>query len=430
MTFQSQRLPHMKNKILHTCTAAFCLALLIQLGLYQAGLRPDLFLYADMAVYFYRGMRFAQGLNLLSKTDLFFPPAISVFYAPFFLFFSKIAAMRAIWFAQACLLASAPTLTALLSLTLFPTREREAQLIAILAAIFFPALVFSGFFLTEPLFIFLLLLALLQLARAWKTKNTISNWFLAGLLSGLAFVVRSHGGGILLAGGFAAFKSHKRLAHLTALMLGFFLILSGQFALNSKIAGEPALYVSTNDAFNIYLGQSRLRGTGCVDPKTGHSAFFFNNNSSFESNFEETQIVECSMEDRPYFFKRSWDLWQENPARQILHSLKNLQELFALAPEWPLRNAPRFYGADRLAQTLVLFFISLPALHSIVVAFRHRKNLDETIFLLLPVVTLFGLIALASGQSRYFLPFRYLLIVFAAPVLCRWYDWFRSDQSE
>jgi len=262
------------------------------------------------------------------------------------------------------------------------------------------------------------MLGLFLFARAFNGAQTRLSLFLSGLTLGTATLIKAQGICafaplplvLLFLPQARAFRSH--LFHLC---LGFAIPVLLQLAINSAHLGRAVFFLSANDAFNLYLGQSRREAVGCFDKSSGYFYIFHNNNAGLDYRFLAPEILPVSILDREYFRKKTAELWRSDPMLQLIRSLQNTVELFEINPRWPLRNIPQFARADLIFQYLFFLFAVLPAFITCAAHLNSRCLEPYVVCAVVPVLAVGAVSFFCSGQPRYLLPFSYSFILLAVP---------------
>ncbi len=369
-------------------------------------LSPSEHLESDMRGYVERAIALHAGTPAMDF-ERFYPPGTSLAYAAVMLFFGPrqislniITALQALGLVWAMLMAGR---TARIIWRL-PNLEIATIL---LLSLFWPLAALGSFFLSEPLFCALYFTAQ-QLAVSAVLKGATSRkLFLSGFLYGLSALVRPQG--VLgLVATVAILVWYRRAAKLRSLLLGVAIPIALLVTYNSARFGVISLQISANDAFNIYLGQSRRAAVGCVSPSDGTFYVFHNNNASRLVDFYPLELLSCSMTDRKFFFDRAAALWSHSWTKQLAASMQNLYELFTVRPGWPIAAyEPQYSGFDQFFQTFGLVAMVCPALLLMLGVLSPTRTASAPGLGLLgiPIALFFLTTAASSGQPRYLLPY-------------------------
>jgi 4-amino-4-deoxy-L-arabinose transferase-like glycosyltransferase len=373
-------------------------------------------LYSDMLGYVERAERLAAGGPML-PFDRFYPPGTHYLNAAFFYFFGSLSALKLIVGAQILMLSLANVLAGYAAIELFGRRS-WGYAVMLACTLYWPFSAQSSFFMAEPALMFFLMLGFFLFAKAIMHDPDSRLLFFSALAFGLGALVKSQAVlaffTSLLALLFFWRREHSMRCFLL-LCAGFSLPVAVQFGINTYQSGTLSLYLSANDAFNTYLGQTRHEAVGCFDQKQNYFYVFHNNNAGLGYRFLPPRILPVSILDRAYFRKETLELWKIDPGQQLTRSLENMFELFDLNPRWPLRNIQLFSTLDQVFQWLLLLFVTIPALSTVAGAVLYRRYSFQSFLLISPICGM-GLVAAAStGQPRYLLPFTYCYFLLAAP---------------
>jgi 4-amino-4-deoxy-L-arabinose transferase-like glycosyltransferase len=217
---------------------------------------PTYYLVSDMAIYRERAIRMLDGPT--DVWDAFTPPGYPAFVALLFAIFGRDDGVVAL--AQAALGAGAVVLAYLAARRL--GASPVAALVAFAMLAFYPPLVlYTGFFLTETLFSFLLALAFVLFASAAASRRDVLA-AAAGLAFACGAAVRPN---LLLAIPLLALvvfvrRDDPRLRRAAAIALVAAIpVLAAASIRASRLAGRPVL-VATNGGVNFYLAHTDARG--------------------------------------------------------------------------------------------------------------------------------------------------------------------------
>ena len=382
-------------------------------------LTPNVHLESDMRGYVERALALVRGTPPVGF-ERFYPPGTSIFYAGMMgLFGPREIALNVIVLLQAGFLIWSAVVAGRTARLLWRSPRAEILTLTLLA-LFWPLATLGSFFLSEPLFCALFFTAQWLVVEAvLRPARGRARLVLAGALYGASALVRGQGLFGLL-GSLLSILLYKRSAKDGArLLLGATVPLLFLVAFNAQRYGTPTVQIAANDAFNIYLGQSRRAAVSCVNPADGSYYVFHNNNASELNSFLPLELLVCEITDRSFFFERTAALWRRDPLRQLQVSALNLYELFTLRPGWPLvAYEPRFAAIDYFFQLLGLLCFVLPAsllLTGVVVPKATLPGMRSLIGL--PLLLFLLSVALSTGQPRYLLPHYYTLIPVAVGLI-------------
>ncbi len=370
--------------------------------------------------YMERAQRLAAG-GPFYPFDTFYPPGAHYVFSLFYLLFGSELAPNALTYFQPALLAAANVLASLNALLLFQSIP-IALLVGIACSLYWPFAALGSFFMAEPIFIFLLqcgfLLSLLGIRDQGSRKTfRLIAFSLSGVALGFATLCKSQGTTFFLTIALALFlfRSLRPLRIYVLPFAIFFIVpLALQGWVNSQILRKPVYAYAANDAFNMYLGQSKREAVGCLDRNAGTFYYFFNNNSAFDNRLLPPITLPVSILDRQVFFQRTLELWKVDPMLQIIRGLRSVRELFMLEPRWPLRNDPRLAPVDLVFQLLRWIIIFIPALFGIALSMANRSLRLHAWLLGFPLLLMAAIAFISQGEPRYLIPFEFNFFLFAA----------------
>ncbi len=386
---------------------------------------------SDMRGYVERAWRLAVA-DPFTNYDTFFPPGTHFVFAILFRILGFAKGMRALVVIQAAMLAAANGMLGLTAAHLFRS-WKSAALVTLFASLNLSFVFLSSFFMSEPLFILVFLLAQYFFIRAVQYRGAHFRFFVLGYLLAVGFLIR--GQAICLAVPIGLFFVSKRgwpfWSFLPAMVVGFLPLIVLQIALNSSITGKFSPFLSSNDGWALYMAQSRHEAVGCLDVKGGYFYYFCNNNSFFESRFLPPVTLPTAVTDVEYFRNKTKELWRNDPLLQVIRGLKSVTELFTFEPRWPARNVMRLQKYDIACEWLLFVFGTVPAVFALVTAVRRGSYRWEAFFLVSPILMVAFMSFFYSGQPRYLVPFQYNWFLLAVPAYTRFAALFRtSDNSK
>ncbi len=382
-------------------------------------------IYSDMHGYVERGWKLTLGMPL-TPFDAFFPIGTASFYSLFFSTLGFAKGLQAIVYVQAILIAGANLLIALSTRILLNSRKL-ALLVFLGASLYWPFISQASFFMAEPLFMFGGMLALYLYCcglstDSWQQRgNTAFRRHGVSLCLGMVLGYTSlvKGQGLAIIAGIVVttfFARNTRGIRWTAISIGIGAVfpLALQCAVHTANLGTPSFFLSANDAYNSYLGQSRREAVGCLDTQNQLFYLFHNNNAGLKYRFLEPEILNVSILDRAYFQRRTRELWQADVRGQLIKSLHNIVELVEVNPRWPQRDVSAMQSLDVESQKYSIFFLILPALYTLVGALLFGRYRFLALLCGTPLLFLGVLITMTMGQPRYMVPFLYFLFPLAA----------------
>jgi 4-amino-4-deoxy-L-arabinose transferase-like glycosyltransferase len=296
----------------------FAVATLLRLAFALFVHPPGDFIFSDMWVYDHRAGRLLSG-NLTawdSFTPVGYPGLLAAIYAVAGRNFTLIAALHAVMGGASA------------ALTLAIGKRLGGRVAPILAAAIVavhPGLIlYAGLLLSETTFTLLLLATLWLLLRSAETDALVTK-LAAGLMLGLATIVRPNLLALFPLLMLWLWVAHGRrfrpaLWH-AALVLPLALVpLALASAHNSRLVGRPA-GPATNGGLNFYLNFAEVRSIRCWDQGLEH-------NIQPVPNYLRYQVAEDSERpfyDERYYYRRGLSLLVEKPLR-LLRALTNFVE--------------------------------------------------------------------------------------------------------
>ncbi len=386
-------------------------------------INPIEHIYSDMGGYIERAWELSLGITP-DNFSVFFPPGVRYIYGVVFWIFGFSLGLHALIILQALSISGSTLLVGKISKRLFGN-QRLALFLMLLSLLYWPFTAQVSFFMAEPLFSFLILLgvyfylsALLNIAALGRALSTLSLLAASGLAVGTSVLIKGQGLAILISILLAHFFLSVASWRLRSILLFLVFALSPialQFSFNSTLLQKPSFFLSSNDAYNSYLGQSRKKAVGCSDTKAGYFYIFHNNNSGLDYPFFEAAMIETPIMDREAFREKTLELWKQDPLLQLTISFHNVIELFEVNPRWPLRNITAAGKLDAYFQWGFLFFTLVPLGYSVMRAITQGKYRAQLVILCLPLLGISGVVFFTMGQPRYLLPFQYFFLLASAP---------------
>ncbi|MCB0358354.1 MAG: hypothetical protein KDD44_01915 [Bdellovibrionales bacterium] len=397
--------------------AAFVFAVAFAAALAQVAwvAHPLDHVYSDMQGYVERGYHLTLG-EPLGAFDVFFPPGTQYVFSVFFTVLGFTDGINVLTVAQMFWLAGAAACCTLTAIVLFGHR-RAATIAGLVMAFYWPLVTMASFYASEALFVFLAMVgqcaAIIAVQQRWRAAS----WYLLGLFAGIMVLVKGQG----LAFAFGTFifllLMFPRVSPkaISSWLVGFCVPVLLQMVIVSTVLKKPTYTIATNDAFNMYLGQSNLMALGTLDPQTYAYYIFHNNNSHFNHHLSAPKSMLVAIGDRAVFRSATVDLWLEAPFRQFVRSLNSVTELWSSQLEWPPRNLTDIRGLNGTIKLWVLLLAFPAFLWTLSMAYRGVMPLPPIALMLLPLLGVSAMAFVSMGQPRYAAPFFYNLIILAIP---------------
>ena len=409
-----------------TRSLSLIFAVAVMAGLCQVWLveAPWHHIYSDIDGYMNRAFKLAFG-EPLQPLDTFIPMGLPAFYAIFFWMFDD-TGFQVIAVLQIMMMAAVHVLVGLTSYRLFGDR-RMALVAAILSLAYWPLTGQLSFYMAEPVCTFLVVAGQYCFVRFVDERGLL--WVAgAGLLFGLAATMKTQGWvfaiATLLTLVFWPAARSRLVMWLPVFLLAAMLPLSVQSGQIRSATGADAWFVLPgNGSYNMYNGQSARRGVGTWD--NGNFHIYFTSNAYFDDGLLPPIVFNASILDNTFFEEQLGALWRQDPVRQVLRMGVSASELFALQPQWPLRNVEVYSRLEVFFKYLALPVVYLPCFLLLWLSLKSRQLPPQLAYIALPVLGIMAVAALTSGQPRYLNPFLPNLMILAA---AGWATLLRSQQ--
>jgi hypothetical protein len=398
----------------------------------------------DSATYHLVGTSFAdgKGIALPNGTPHFYRvPGYSVYLGLFYKFFG-VSPLAPLW-GQIFLAAFIPLLIFMLALAMFPSRRRLAMLAGSYSTVHLGLVLYSGFMMTESLFLFFFLGFLLFLFSYTKNTKMLA---VAGFLLGIASLIRPVGHYVvvlaiiclLLQKGLLA----ERVRNGALLFCGWLIPVAMWLARNYLLVGHIFFHTLPGGHFlhlsasrvvmyaeNITYQQARIKVAAeasraiRLQQRTNKKAL-----SEIERCNVMERIAVNHFKKHPLISMRVWltDMFRASfslYSAEVLYLASGRQEIdyFAkdrtivdmihryLFPETDSLPVKALVWLEILLYALILFGFAL-GLHRL---FTADSQADKTIWLVgMSFMALFIVISLAGGYARMRLPIEPLIIIF------------------
>ena len=380
---------------------------------------PHEMICCDMLSYLERAQRWAAG-GPPQPFDAFFPPGVSYFYSLFFWLFTEQQAYILIAVSQ-CLLLSLAAVAIAATAAELSGSSRVGIVTGLVSACYWPFTLRASFFLSEPLFICLATLGQYGVVRAMKGSGSHKWAILAGVSLGFSLLTRSQGVCFIVSGLFALLifcRGWRRVSIGAALFLPVLIIVYAQMRQNQSISGRSDWFISANDGFNLYLGQSRREAVMGVDFESQLFHVFYNDNSVTPYLFHPPIALPFSVMDREHFVSKVHELWQSNPSRQTWRSLENMVELWSVRGTWPVSNFSTAAYFELVFLWIGAILFCVPALLYSTLELSGALWRRRQIVLVLPAIVLTASAFASSGQPRFLLSVMHNVIALSVLFWC------------
>jgi len=364
--------------------------------------------------YIDRASSLAKG-SYPGKWDTFYPVGMTYILAPFFYILNYDLALRIIAIFYAVLLATANYLVFRIVLDFYKSKT-GAWLAMVFCAAYYPFIAYIGFYLSEIPFVFLLVLSMYLLCRAFNQKKSrLSTALLAGLIMGFAAIVRStlFPAWIL----FLILLIIKRpligYKRILLFSLGFLFVVAIQTVRNSFIMERFTLF-STNGGANAYLGQAHIKKVSGTPAYGGW--YWYDTNCVWDKTLTKEEIFNFDGWDESKLYSKVVDLWKENPKKQILLSLQNGVDMFYLVDKhWFIFNSSASNSLNHKFQWSFVVLVYIPLVLTFVWMIKDRKSRFLNLIFMIPIISVILMAMITKGEERYLMPFQYLMVILVAP---------------
>ncbi|MBI3449151.1 MAG: glycosyltransferase family 39 protein [Acidobacteria bacterium] len=350
---------------------------------------------SDMAVFVDMATHRLSLQNLFTPAGYCsYPPGYAFFLKPFFLLFDGAAAHRAIQIAQAALGAGTCLLVGRLAARL---HSRRAGIVAALVACFFPHYVFyTSVFMSETVFTFFFLAALLLLLRAADRHSAWSH-YRAGLAAGFACLVRPAAVALFPAALRAVARAPggaRGRVRAAALLAAGGLTLLLPWAARNAIAYHRFVLIAPNGAINLAIG----------------------NTEGASGGYRGLPAIEGDEWERARAWReRAIDFVTRDPFGALFITLRLKWDAFwELVPPWPLYSSnPELFAGRHFFPMIPWAAVLALALVGLVPATRRPAGR----MVVLTAAAYVGVYLIFFGQARFRFPIEGIFIALAAAAI-------------
>ena len=391
--------------------------------------RPDHFVYSDMGLYVGLARQIAAQMPL-RRADVTHPLGYSEFLA--FMMTSGYGLARAVY-VQLVITCLVPLAIGLLGAVAYG--RRTGLLAIVFSSLYFPFIEYGALFLSEIHFIFWLALAFAGLFGARRVRRPaalIGVSAAAGLALSIATSLKSvalpaamlfffaDGVALLLArptGGPSTrwFDRLKPWVLRGAVVAVAAAPLLGVLARVCTHANEGRFCVTGNKVGSDFLLGHYGRIADIEWRADGHDHFRFGSPGALLRHYEEHATVPFSMTDSDRNKKEAWRWIGKHPGEAIVLSLDHIYDTFFGAAAWPTFNSGS-WPYTHLSQYAFIIFLFVP---TVLACARLAKQglrpalTSQTVLALAPIAALTIIVAVATGEVRYRIPFDIFFIVIA-----------------
>jgi 4-amino-4-deoxy-L-arabinose transferase-like glycosyltransferase len=403
--------------------------------LYTLGFqRPETMLYADMQLYVDRARRFAAGVPMdrADVTSGFGYPWMLAWLSPDGRTFVPAVIVQLI---ISCLL---PLALGLLGAAAYG--RRTALLAIVFGSLYYPFIEYGALFLTEIHFVFWLTLAFAGFLGA-RRAQTRGRGIACGVGGGIALSVAATFKTLALPAAFVYFvadgvaQALVRGGSAPSLSWPARLkpwVLRGAVAV---LAAAPVLGVMSRSC-------TKASGHFCITGKEmghdfllghygriadiewnaggGRDMYRFGSPSSHLRAYEQHVRVPFSIADAPANRAEAWRWVSAHPGEAIVLSLDHVYDTLFGPVMWPTMNNPKTWTLAAVSQFVFILFLFVPTVLALARVTRRgwRQTLTSRTFLVFtPIAALLLTVMLATGETRYRIPFDVFFIAIACAYL-------------
>jgi hypothetical protein len=403
--------------------------------------RPDHFIYSDMGLYVGLARRIAAQMPL-GPSDVTHPLGYSEFLV--FMMTEGYGLARAVG-VQLVITCLVPLAVGLLGWAAYG--RRTGLLAVVFASLYFPFIEYGALFLSEIHFIFWMALAFAGLFGARRVRrraavigiSAATGFALSiatslksiGLPAAILFFV-ADGTALLLArptdGSPARWFDRLKPWLLRGMVVAVAAApLLGVLARVCTRANDGRFCVTGNKVGSDFLLGHFGRVVDIEWRAPGHDQFRFGSPGALLRHYEEHATVPFSMTDSARNKTEAWRWIGEHPGEAIVLSLDHIYDTFFGPTAWPTLNSGSWPYMDLSQFAFVLFLLAPTVLVCLRLAKRGLRPAltSHTMLVLAPIVALTIIVAIATGEVRYRIPFDIFFIVIACAYVVG--DFARTD---
>jgi hypothetical protein len=385
--------------------------------------RPDRFIYSDMGLYVGLARRIAARMPL-GPSDVTHPLGYSEFLA--FMMTEGYGLARAIG-VQLVVTCLVPLAIGLLGAAAYG--RRTGLLAVVFSSLYFPFIEYGALFLSEIHFIFWMALAFAGLFGARRVRRRTA---LIGLSAAAGFALSiaaslksvalpaamlfffADGVALLLARPAAGSpaRSFDRLKPVVAVAAAPLL---GVLARVCTHANDGRFCITGNKMGSDFL-LGHYGRVADVEWRSGdHDQFRFGSPGALLRHYDEHATVPFSMTDSDRNKAEAWRWIGKHPGEAIVLSLDHIYDTYFGASAWPTFNSGS-WPYTNLSQYAFIIFLFVPTV--LACARLAKRGLrpaltSRTMLALAPIAALTIIVAIATGEVRYRIPFDIFFIVIA-----------------
>lgn len=386
---------------------------------------PARFVYSDMNLYMSLAKRFAQGTPELARWDVTHPLGYSWFLGMLLRWDPTLERATQVHLAVGILV---PLAVGLLGYATFGRRTAYAA--TVFASLYYPFIEFGGVFLSEIHFIFWLTLTFVALFAASRSRTVIRLVllsFVAGLALSLAAALKSVAlpavasffAVQVVAFAFSRGSFAARLRWLRDFLMRSITVGLGAAPLLTFLArvctaaNQDKFCVTGNkmgaDFLLGHYGRVAAIKWGVDEGRT----YQFGSPGAALRHYTEVVSVPFPITDSAANAAAAWSWVRDHPVAAIVLSLDHVYDAFFGSGMWPTYETPFWCYADlsQHAFVLLLFLPTVLALNTLVRKGVRTFMTNQILLVLAPVAALAVVVALATGEVRYRIPFDVFFIV-------------------
>ena len=400
------------------------------------------YIYSDMKGYLVRATNFCEKERLENLSDIVYPPGYHLFLGSLYCADKHWNLLNVAHF-----ILSVAMLGLLYSLASFIYNKNLALFASATAAIYFPFIDYSAYFLSETLFTALILLGTLLFAKTFfreRTHELFYHYLFAGLVLGLASIVKLQGFSIALGYGALFFfhqifclvkkrkEERKSLHSFLGFALGLVVVLIPAISRCTTLNKGDLCFVSTNGALNFFIGHyPDLRYTKFTDEANG----LYHEFGSPSAAQREKQTV-LSLDVGPYdtkaLYKIAWQQVMLSPTSALKLSFEHVIDIFGGTRQWPSEHTA-WRSINDLYRYLYLPLVLFPVIIYILANSRNylnssKKNKKEFL-LIIPIISIIACVFIGTGEARYRVPYDGYFILLALAAWSQLYNLLRMKIS-
>lgn len=403
---------------------------------------PDSLIYSDMGIYVGLARRMVAGVPLL-RSDVTHPLGYASLLAFLFARGGSLQLAINLQLVVTCLV---PLAIGLLGAAAYG--RRTAYLAVVFASLYFPFIEYGALFLSEIHFIFWLTLAFAAFLGARRVRR-LGVAIVLALGGGFALSVATVFKSVALPAAFVFFavegvallvarpadgpsqpwsaRLRSGLSRLRPWLLRSALValaaapILGAFARVCTRANDNQFCVTGNKMGADFLLGHYGRVADIEWIAEGHDQFRFGSPGALLRHYDTHVRVPISYTDNQRNTAEAWRWIGKHPGEAIVLSIDHIYDTFFGSSMWPTFNGGMWPYAN-LSQFLFIVLLFVPTVLACAGIVRRGWRAvvtSQTALVLAPIVALAIIVAIATGEVRYRIPFDVFFIVIACAYACR-----------